>query len=346
MENIRFCLIGAGRAGLIHAANVAGRVKHAQLVAVCDVNAESAQHAAKELGAVRVFTDYRQALASPDIDAAIIVVPTFLHCDVAVLAAQQGKHIFLEKPMALNEAECQQIIDAADRADVRLQIGFMRRFDEGFLRAKELLASGEMGRVMIIKSTGRGPGGPGPWMWDLKKSNGIVAEVNSHDIDTLHWLTGQEVTSVFARARNFKMEEAREKFPDFYDNVVVQLDLTDGAMGVIDGTCPAGYGYDARVEVLCEKGLIMVGTYQQQGTVQVTLEGDVKGRAVKTWRTLFKEAYLAEMEEFVTSVRERRDPRVTGRDGLLAARTVTAINQSIRSGTVVAVDRSAELQPA
>lgn len=338
---IRFCLVGAGRAGMVHAVNVAQRLPGVTLQSICDTNLESARSAARELGVARVHADYREALAAPDVEAAIIVVPTFLHRDVAVFAAEQGKHVFLEKPMALDEAECEEIIAATDRAGVKLQIGFMRRFDAGFGHAREMLASGEMGRVMIIKSTGRGPGGPGPWMWDLKKSNGIVAEVNSHDIDSLHWFTGQKVVRVFAQARNFKMHEARERFPDFYDNVVAQFEFDGGTMGVIDGTCPAGYGYDARVEILCENGLITVGSVQQQDAIRVTLDGGVHGKAVSSWRTLFKEAYFAEMQSFVSCIRDGGEPKVTGRDGLEAVRVVNAINRSITSREAVSLEAEA-----
>jgi predicted dehydrogenase len=335
MGRVRICVIGAGRAGMIHARNVAWRIKDGELAAVCDPNPATLEAARQELGEARFFADYREALADDSVDAAIIVTPTFLHRNVAVAAAEQGKHIFLEKPMAVTIAECDAINAAVATAGVRLQLGFMRRFDEGFMRAREILAGGDMGRVMIIKSTGRGPGGPGPWMWDLKKSNGIVAEVNSHDIDAVLWMTQDRIVRLYAEAHNFKMPEVKEKFPDFYDNVVVSLRLSDGAMGMIDGTCPAHYGYDARMEILCEKGLLMVGTVQQQGCIKVTVEGRVEGQAVKTWRTLFKDAYLAEMEHFVQCVQSGAAPRVNGTDGRNAVEAVLAINQSVKLGQVV-----------
>ena len=218
--------------------NVAWRIKDAELVAVCDPNPATLEAAKQELGEARVFADYREALADDSVDAVIIVTPTFLHREMAVAAAERGKHIFLEKPMAVTLEECDAINAAVAKTGVSLQLGFMRRFDDGFMRAREILASGDMGRVMIIKSTGRGPGGPGPWMWDLKKSNGIVAEVNSHDIDSVLWMTGDRIVRLYAEAHNFKMPEVKEKFPDFYDNVVVSLRLSGGAMGTIDGTCP------------------------------------------------------------------------------------------------------------
>ena len=335
MKKLRFCLLGAGRAGLIHARNLAGRIPAAELVALCDANEPALQRAGKELGVPSLFSDYHEAILRSNADAVVVVTPTFLHRDIACFAASQGKHVFLEKPMALTAPECREIQAAATAAGVKLQIGFMRRFDEGFLQAKGVLDSGELGAIMIIKSTGRGPGGPGEWMYDLRKSNGIIAEVNSHDLDSLFWFTGQKVERIYAQAHNFKSPAAKNQWPDFYDNVVATFTFIGGTMGVIDGTCPAHYGYDARVEILCEKGLLQVGYIEQPGLVKVTVDGQVVRRAVKSWRTLFKEAYLKEMEHFVESIQTDRTPLVTGQDGLRAVEAVVAVNQSIRLGQAI-----------
>ena len=147
MSTTRFCLIGAGRAGLIHARNIAQRIRNAQLAAVCDANPKALQEAAAEFQVSAQYTDYRRAVSSRDIDAVVIVTPTFLHRDVACAAAENGKHVFLEKPLAVTVAECEEINAAVDRAGVKLQIGFMRRFDEGFLEAKAILDSGRWGAL-------------------------------------------------------------------------------------------------------------------------------------------------------------------------------------------------------
>jgi len=335
VKPLRFCLIGTGRAGLIHARNLARRIPEARLEALCDVNETSLRQAAEEFGVATRFTDYRQAVASPEIDAVVIVTPTFLHCPIACQAAEAGKHVFLEKPMAVTVEECVAINAAVARGGVKLQLGFMRRFDEGFLRAKAILDSGELGRVMVIKSTGRGPGLPPPWIYDLKKSNGIIAEVNSHDLDSLRWFTGSEVVRVYAEGANFKCDDARADWPDFYDNVSASFRFADGAIGTVDGACPAGYGYDARVEILCEKGALFVGYTAQPGMTKVTVDGQVAGQAVKSWRNLFKDAYLAEMEHFVSCVLGDKTPCVTGNDGLKAVEMVVSVNQALRTAAPV-----------
>jgi myo-inositol 2-dehydrogenase/D-chiro-inositol 1-dehydrogenase/scyllo-inositol 2-dehydrogenase (NAD+) len=314
---------------LVHARNLTTQIPDAELAVLCDSNEETLREVGSELGIRALVTDYGQAVCREDIDAVVIVTPTFLHCEIACAAAAAGKHIFLEKPMAITVGECRRINTAVEKAGVKLQVGFMRRFDEGFLRAKEILDSGEMGRAMIIKSTGRGPGGPGPWMYDLNRSNGIIAEVNSHDIDAMNWYAGRPPCRVYAESHNFKCPDAKRPFPDFYDNFVASFRFDDDTLGVIDGTCPAHYGYDARMEVLCEKGVLFIGSPVEQGVTKVTADGTVSARAVKSWRDLFKQAYLDEMRHFVDCLIQDKMPRVTGQDGLNAVAVVVAANQSM-----------------
>ncbi len=340
-----FCVIGLGRAGLVHATNIKQRIKQADLVALCDSNTEGLARVARDLGVERLHTDYHEALRDSDIEGVVIASPASVHRDIACEAAARGKHVFLEKPMALSVVECEAINKAADQAGVTLQIGFMRRFDASFLEAKQILDSGQLGRVMIIKSTGRGPGLPPPWIYDVSTSNGILAEVNSHDFDSVRWLVGSDIARVHTEAANFKCEEARGSHPEFYDNAVVSLRFTDGTLGVVDGTCPAHYGYDARAEILCEGGVLFVGSVEDRGVMQATREGRVIARTVESWRTLFRDAYVAEIEHFIECVREGATPRATGLDGLKAVEAVVAANLSLARGepvTVRAGDRSGE----
>ncbi|MEM1098964.1 MAG: Gfo/Idh/MocA family oxidoreductase [Planctomycetota bacterium] len=342
MRRLRFGIIGSGRAGLVHARNLA-TLPRGEVVAACDPIAATREAVAEELELDAVYDNHADLLADTRVDAVVITTPTFLHRETACDAAAAGKHIFLEKPMALTLRECDAINQAVAGAHVKLQIGFMRRFDRGFRRAKKVIDAGTLGRIMIIKSTGRGPGGPGPWMWDLTKSNGIVAEVNSHDLDTLHWLTGQRPVRAFAEADNFKMPEAAERFPDFYDNVVATLRFEDGAIGVVDGTCPAGYGYDARVEVLGEHGVLFIGSSQDRETFHITVDGEAHGRSFDSWRTLFRDAYRDELAAFIDAVLDDQPTLVNGQDGRAAVAAVLAINESIQTGAPVSVPIASEV---
>jgi myo-inositol 2-dehydrogenase/D-chiro-inositol 1-dehydrogenase/scyllo-inositol 2-dehydrogenase (NAD+) len=174
-------------------------------------------------------------------------------------------------------------------------------------------------------------------MYDLKASNGPLAEVNSHDIDTLRWYTGSDFQEVYAVAGNYRCPEARERFPDFYDNVSLVARFRNGMQGFIGGAVAVGYGYDSRVEVLGARGLLLVGRQEHHATVSCTPEGRISRPFVKSWRNLFMEAYAEEDRDFLRAVAEGRPPRVSGRDGMMAVQVVEAGNRSIREGRPVSL---------
>jgi myo-inositol 2-dehydrogenase/D-chiro-inositol 1-dehydrogenase/scyllo-inositol 2-dehydrogenase (NAD+) len=333
-ETIGLGLIGAGRAGMIHARNFASRVPHAKMIAVSDVAEEAAKNAAAELGCVP-YTDWRELLANSGVDAVIVVTPTKFHHAIVIEAAQAKKHILCEKPMAMNKEECRRMNEAAAVNGVNLQIGFMRRFDANFRRAKELVDSGAIGQVVTVKSLTHGPSIPQEWMYDIGKSNGPLAEVNSHDIDTLRWFTGSDAESLYAIAGNFRCEGARSQYPDFYDTVLMNVRMKNGMLGNIDGAQGVQYGYDARVDITGTNGHIEIGGLAGSTTLLYSKDKQFQGDTVKSWTNLFYEAYVNEDVSFVESIRNGRPPEVSGIDGMAAVDIVRAGNESIRTGQIV-----------
>ena len=192
----------------------------------------------------------------------MITTPTFTHAALVREAAAHGLHVLCEKPMALSVAECDQMIADCERAKVTLQLAFMRRFDPPFVQAKAQLDAGEIGDVLMVRSLTRGPGLPPAWANDLKTSNGMLAEVNSHDFDAVRWLTGAEYDEVHVRAAARKRPDLRATLPDFYDVAVVSAVMKNGAFGIIDGVCPADYGYDARAEIVGSAGAAVRGRHR------------------------------------------------------------------------------------
>lgn len=334
-ESLGACVIGTGRAGMIHARNLVNNIPNARLVALADAHGDGLQKAGTELGIKRKYTDYRKALDDKDVDAVFVVTPTVFHREIVVQAAQAGKHVFCEKPMAMNEAECIEMIKASKAAGTKLQIGFMRRFDKSFKHAKEQLASGVIGQVEQIKSVTHGPSKPQEWMFDIRKSNGPLAEVNSHDIDTLRWFSESEISEVYGMAGNFRCTEVSEKYPDFYDSVLLLCRFSNGIQGCIDGAVSVGYGYDARTEVLGTDGILFVGSIRENNVVRCTRDGGLASKAIETWRSLFRDAYENEDRSFIQCVFDNREPEVTGFDGLQAVRIVNAGNKSIRDNKPV-----------
>jgi myo-inositol 2-dehydrogenase/D-chiro-inositol 1-dehydrogenase/scyllo-inositol 2-dehydrogenase (NAD+) len=334
-ETVGLGLIGAGRAGMIHGRNFASRVPHARMIAVSDVVEESARQAASELGVGDWYTDWRLLLANKDVDAVIVVTPTKFHEEIVTEAAKANKHVLCEKPMAMNKEECLKMNEAAKANGVNLQIGFMRRFDANFRRAKELADSGAIGQVVTVTSLTHGPSTPQEWMYDIAKSNGPLAEVNSHDIDTLRWFTGSDAESLYAIAGNFRCEGARARYPDFYDTVLMNVRMKNGMLGNIDGAQGVQYGYDARVDIVGTDGHISIGGLAGSTTLLYTKDKQFRGDTVKSWTNLFFESYVNEDVSFVESVRNGKPPEVSGNDGMAAVDIVRAGNESIRTGQIV-----------
>jgi scyllo-inositol 2-dehydrogenase (NAD+) len=341
MSELRVVSVGAGRAGSVHAVNLAGRTPRARLAGLVDADGESAAALAARTGAPATCRTLDEALERLQFDAVVVATPTFVHRELVVAAARAGKHVFCEKPMALTADECDEMIAACAEAGVLLQIGFMRRFQPEFAEARRRIEAGEIGEPMVVKSLTRGPGLPPPWAWTLERSNGMLAEVNSHDFDAVRWLVGADIVRVYAETANRKGRARGVEEPDFYDNAVVTLRFADGAIGTIDGTCPADYGYDARMEVLGTEGLLVIGEARGMPLLEVR-DRDTGGvqPVHRSWPERFESGYRAEMRAWVDAVLDGAPPAVSGEDGRQAVLAVVAANRSWREGRPVELGKA------
>lgn len=327
MNHARVVLIGAGRAGAVHADNIR-RYTDAEVSAVVDGDQTRAAEAAQRFGA-RPFTSLQDALIAGDLDAAVIATPTHTHRDLAVTALEQGLHVFCEKPMALSTAECDDMIEAARLAGRLLQIGFVRRFQPEFAEARARIEAGEIGDVMMVKSLTRGPGLPPAWANELALSNGMLAEVNSHCFDSVRWMAGSEIVRVYAEVANHKGAALGIESEGFYDNAVVTLRFASSALGAIDGVCPAQYGYDGRVEVIGTEGLLSVGETQGMPLLMAVDRSRGATRPVhKTWPERFSWGYINEINAFLDAVGGAAPTGPDGEDGRRVVEAVVAANRS------------------
>lgn len=337
MNKIRVALIGCGRAGLIHARNYLGQVPGGELAALCDPVENSLLAAQRELGINKGYTDYRELMADESIDAVIVATPTRFHHEMVIAAAKAHKHVFCEKPMAESTRECDEMIAACAENGVKLQLGFMRRFDRSFRRAKAQLESGAVGAVTMIRSNTYGPSEPKPWMFDVRTSYGPIGEVNSHDFDTLRWYAGSEAESVYAIGHNFRSQEVAEKYPEYYDTCQTLITFQNGVIGAIGGAQYVRYGYDARTEILGTEGIIKVGSQHAVQVETVTADRVCSTDSVPSWQTLFLDAYAAEDSAFIQCILDDTEPEVTGEDGKRALMLVYAGLKSILEKRPVAL---------
>ncbi|MCA9867632.1 MAG: Gfo/Idh/MocA family oxidoreductase [Anaerolineae bacterium] len=329
MANVRICMIGAGRVGKLHSGTLRRHVPGGELVALVDPFQKVLDETGDQFEIDRRFSSLEQALEAVDFDAVVITTPTPTHRDLAVLAAEQGKHVFLEKPMALTLAECDDIMSATARHGVILQMGFMRRFDPDFAAAWERIQAGEIGEVMIIKSLTHGPGLPPPWATDLKTSNGNLAEVNSHDLDTARWLSASTPLRMYVEVANFKGAERGVTSDHYYDNMFATVKFESGAMASISGVCPCDYGYDSRVEIVGKKGIMQIGELKGESiVVGIDRDQGLVTPIFRRWPDRFRWGYIRELEHFVDCVHAERRPIVTGEDGRWAVAMVLAGTRS------------------
>lgn len=330
-EAVRIGLVGLGRIGRVHAANLAGRIPGARLVRMVDADEAVVRHAAPK--GVEWSTRYEDLLEDPEIEAIIVASPTPLHAEMAEAAAAAGKHVFCEKPVSLDLERSLQITEAVRKAAVMMQVGFQRRFDPDYRAAHQKISAGHIGEVYLFRTSLRDMRSPG---FDyIKDSGGFFADVTVHDFDAARWLVGEvsEVTAVGAALSDPGFEEA-----DDIDNAVITLRFANGALGVIDNSRVAGYGYECSSEILGHRGTLRVGNHRR-----VQVETLIPGRSCRDYVSdfieRFSDAYREEMEHFVRVVRGAEEQGPGGADAAAATVLARAADRSYREGKTVRLKR-------
>lgn len=309
-KRLQVAVLGAGRIGRVHAEDLAYRIPEAQVVAIADVIPEAANNLAQDLGIAKVYSDPQSIFDDKNIDAVIICSSTDTHAQLMEDAAAARKHIFCEKPIALDLAKIDHALAAVKKAGVKLMVGFNRRFDPSFKRVRDLVASGELGDPHILRITSRDPAPP-PLAY-VRVSGGIFLDMTIHDFDMARYLVGSEVEEVYAAA-NVLVDPEIGKAGDV-DTAVITLRFANGAIGVIDNSRKAVYGYDQRVEVFGSKGVAMAENKTPDSVVQSDVKGVHAALPLHFFVERYTEAYVEEMRAFVRAVLEDKTPPVTGTD--------------------------------
>jgi len=310
-QSINIGLIGSGRIGRLHAENLAYRIPEAKLVAVADIFVEAAEKVAADLQIPAAYQDHRRIMEDPSIDAVVICSSTDTHAQMMEEAAAAGKHIFCEKPIALDLGAIDQALTAVEQAGVKLQIGFNRRFDPNFRRAREVVEQGKIGTPHILRITSRDPAPP-PIAY-VKVSGGIFLDMTIHDFDMARFLIDGEVDEIFA-AGGVMVDPAIGEAGDI-DTAVITLRYENGVIGTIDNSRKAVYGYDQRVEVFGSEGVVVVSNNTPDRAVVSDATGVHSSLPLFFFVERYTEAYIAELRAFVECVLQDKTPPVTGIDG-------------------------------
>lgn len=332
---IRMGLIGAGRMGATFAHHLVYSVAEADLIAIADAHGRTAGEVAERYGVETTYSDYRHLLDRKDLDAVVIASPTNTHPEIIQETARAGKHIFCEKPLALTLADCDRAIAAVQSAGVKFQLGFMRRFDVGYLAARQKIAEGVIGKPVMLKSTGRDPRRTSLEFARRENSGGLIADMAAHDFDLGRWLMGSEVDRVYSEGGCLVYPELQDVGD--IDNAVINLKFTSGAIGNVDVSRNAVYGYDIRTEVLGSDGGLVISKDRQTPILVMTQEG-VTHDTVPYFMERFADAYAAEIRDFVACIVDDRQPAVTAQDGRAAAAIGIAATISFDEGRPVSID--------
>jgi len=323
---IKVGIIGAGRIGRVHSESITKYVKGAEIKAISDVRiTEELESWAKAIGIPHVYQDYKQILQDPEIDAVLVCSSTNTHAQISIEAAQAGKHVFCEKPVDADPSKIRQVLTAVEQAGVKFQVGFNRRFDHNFKAIKDRIVAGDIGDPHIIRVTSRDPDAP-PIEY-VKVSGGMFFDMTIHDFDMIRYLSGSEVTEVFAAGAVLVNPEIG-KAGDI-DTAVITLKLANGTIGVIDNSRKAVYGYDQRAEVFGSKGAVQTSNDANSTAIYSCEAGVIAEKPKYFFLERYMQSFSDEMACFVDSIVNDKPTLVNGNDGLQPVFIALAAKKSL-----------------
>jgi scyllo-inositol 2-dehydrogenase (NAD+) len=326
-------VIGLGRLGTAYAKYFTGRITGATLVAVSDVNETAATSLAAQLGVTRVYNRHQDLITDETVDAVVIVSPTSTHPEIVADAASKGKPIFCEKPLSINLNEAQAMLRVVNETNVFFQMGFMRRFDKGYVAAWNKIEEGAIGTPVLFKSSSRDPYRPSLEYLDPAHSGGLLVDCGIHDLDLGRWFMG-DIASVYTIGGTLAYPEM--KTIGDIDNAVTSLYFESGALGVIDLSRNGVYGYDIRTEILGTEGTLKIG-YLRETPIMVMTKDGITHDTVPYFTERFEQAYISQLQNFVDSLLQSRPPTVTCADGVAALQASAAATLSHKENRSVQI---------
>ena len=327
-------VVGVGRLGKMYARYFCGRIENATLAAISDVSKTTLQAAGSELDISKQFARPEDLIADKGVDAVVIVSTTSTHKEIAVKAAEQGKPTFCEKPLSISLPDALDMQRSIEQSGTFFQMGFQRRFDKGYVAAKQKIIDGLIGDPVLFKSSSRDPFRPSLEYLNPETSGGQIIDQGIHDLDLARWFMG-EVESVYSIGATLAYPEM--KTIDDIDNAVVSLRFDSGALGAIDISRNGVYGYDIRTEILGTSGTLKIGYLRETPLFVMTREG-ISHDTVPYFPERFEQAYVSQLQDFVNNVLQEKPPSVTCADGVAALNLSVAATQSYKENRPVRIE--------
>jgi myo-inositol 2-dehydrogenase/D-chiro-inositol 1-dehydrogenase len=322
-------VIGAGRIGRMHAYNLVHSVPEAHVKVVATRTVDAAW--AAELGIPVCTSDSNSVLEDSEIEAVVIALPSGLHVETILRAAEAGKQIFCEKPVAFTPEPIEDVLAAVEAAGVQLQVGFNRRFDPGLRKLQQAVRRGAVGELHSLRVVNRDPKAPD--IGFVRRSGGMFFDFTIHDFDTARFLSGSEIVEVYAAGTALVDPEIAAAGD--IDTAIVVLRLADGALCVVDNSRQTHYGYDQRFEAFGSKGNLAVDNLRPTSMESSLESGVFVDTPCATFVERYRDAFIAELRAFVQCVRDGSPVAVGGEDALAAVRAASAARMSLHENRPV-----------
>ncbi len=331
MRRLGLCVIGLGRMGRLYVDLISKYINEAKLTAVISRSYTKAEEVCREYGC-RPYSDLDKALIDENVDAIVVATPTYTHSDYIIRAAEHHKHVFVEKPIDVDLRRAEEAVRKCRRYGVKLQVGYMRRFEDNYVKAKEVIESGELGEPLIYIGISKDPEPPPPgWLRDPNLSGGLVLDLMSHDFDLAMWYLRDEVVEVYAVGGNYVIKDLGD-----YDTIVTQLRMSRGGTAVVYGSRKSAYGYDIRCEIHCSLGTVMIGS-EANHNLKLCSKYGIKMEGYPWFQRRFMRAYINELKSFINSVLKDEETKVTGEEALKVLKVALAVRKSLEVGKPVKV---------
>lgn len=332
---IKIGAIGLGRLGYQHAFNLRFSIPGVELVALCDMNEEKLVTTAKAWGVPHTYTDFEAMIQNQELDAIAITSPSHLHTLQIAQALEQGLHVFSEKPLGTTVEEC-RIAEAAveKHPELVFMLGFMRRYDPSYAYARKMVVAGKIGKPILFRGYSQDPETAikGAIAY-AGHSGGQFIDMAVHDIDLARWFMASDPKTIFAIGGCY----AHPEFGQFKDgdNVSALMHLQNDSMAFLFAGRTAPHGYNVETEIVGTKGTLRIASVPQKNMVEILDEHGVRKECSQDFIERFGEAYLNEMNEFISCINEGRKPEVTVYDGTKCTEIAYKCKEAFESNELV-----------
>ena len=337
-KTVKLGIAGLGRLGRRHAQTLAWHTRHCEVVAACSPVQAELDAARADLGVQRTYADFADLVNDRELDALVLVTPTPLHADQTIAALEAGKHVFVEKPLALATADCERVEAVAQRhPDQVAMVGFVRRFDPSYREAHAAVLRGDIGRPFLVRSQTCDMHDPsGAFLKFAPSSGGIFMDCSVHDIDLARWLLGNPRAVRAFASGTVAMHPQLEEIGDV-DNGLGIVEFEGGARAVFYASRTMAHGHETTTEVIGSAGSLNIGVGAHRDRVVRRDASGVRHAALIDFHERFHEAFVCEMQQFVAACRGDEVPAIRVSDATEATRIGQALARSLREGAAVEV---------